>query len=102
VSRRWGRDAAGHDLGSVLDRTPAFRAAPVPPGLPAAWDEVLGAAARHAVLHRLRGGTLSVVAKEPAWTLQIEDMEEAVCGRLRELGFAVHRLEVRGPRTKLR
>jgi hypothetical protein len=102
VSRRWGRDQNGSALGDVLGRTQAFRRAPLPPGLPVAWDTALGPAARHTKLRSLRGGTLTVITGEPAWTPQIEGMATGLVSRLREAGFSVDRLIVQGPRKKLR
>ncbi|GEM_PF-3058155 len=102
MSRRWGRDREATPLGDVLGRTEAFRRAPVPPGLMAAWEEALGPAARHTRVVRLRGGTLTIATREPAWTPQIEAMAEGLCERLRAAGFGVDRLVVDGPRKKLR
>ncbi len=102
MSRRWGRDRDAVPVGDVLGRTEAFRRSPLPLGIAPAWEAALGPAARHTRLVSLRGGTLTVATREPAWTPQIEEMADALATRMRDAGFPVDRLVVRGPRTKLR
>jgi hypothetical protein len=50
----------------------------------------------------VRGRVLLVHTGEPAWTTQIEAMGPEICDRLRDAGFSIDRLEVQGPRGKLR
>jgi predicted nucleic acid-binding Zn ribbon protein len=88
-------------VGESLGRVTAGLGMPPPPALGALfgrWDEVVGpAVAAHARPRSLRGGTLVVVADDPAWAAQLRWLEAELLRRIEAVAGpgVCHRVEVR-------